>query len=752
MAEHTTITADVALSGLGYYRRLFADYASFSAALDGNPGIADGRYRIDHDEQMQADEGLTFTPPSERVVSGGAVTSSKNLSPMAPARVSGGSSMYVNDLVNLVEVDIREYGGVTISQNPTPPSLSVMEANSAALNAAIRDRIRDGGGDIVIPTGYMHVYGTHEISLSVATPIFGGYSYDAIRVGIRGKRRSAIIQNHPTDALFLFHQLGLGGPDFRGLTIAGRGSLTTGPLFSVYSSSQWSFKRMRIGWHGGHGMLFIENCERGLMQDVSFYQLRQAIRNSGLSAFNENLLQHCRFIGVGQAKDIAGNDAYTKSYSVNAASGGKTIKTSGEYYQEHNAAVELENVSTTEMSCCSFKVTDHLAGIRVNAVEHFAIRHAYFEGYGLGANPAIIAKGKAKAALLTAELSASETVAYGDDDLFWFPLRITDDRQLLRGTVPVGLNKFVLHQVGNPAVYEVVTVESVKGNSIKLSARGLDGTTARAWPAGTRIAQHLGAYNICIVQIDSCNLLSCQITPGTSTLVQSVANGYTAGEIIVGNVYDEFNTRDIVHPNGAAVIEITESRMGPHEATNSGKIQAWYGAKLIFGAMSILEGKRITDYVVGADADVNSPMFTVWDAKSQDEVFIARNSNNLPSGLRRQASVNLGGSGETNFLSGERGIALAKESAIGTFFASIEDKTEEAFKIWHTLSGALAYDIALRKQSIKVGGSAIYFGAGSPEGAKTAAVGSIYFRTDGGALTALYVKETGAGNTGWVAK
>lgn len=44
------------------------------------------------------------------------------------------------------------------------------------------------------------------------------------------------------------------------------------------------------------------------------------------------------------------------------------------------------------------------------------------------------------------------------------------------------------------------------------------------------------------------------------------------------------------------------------------------------------------------------------------------------------------------------------------------------------------------------------FGTGSPEGAVTAPVGSIYSRTDGGAATSFYVKESGAGNTGWVAK
>lgn len=43
-------------------------------------------------------------------------------------------------------------------------------------------------------------------------------------------------------------------------------------------------------------------------------------------------------------------------------------------------------------------------------------------------------------------------------------------------------------------------------------------------------------------------------------------------------------------------------------------------------------------------------------------------------------------------------------------------------------------------------------GAGSPEAAVTAPVGSLFIRTDGGASTTLYVKESGSGNTGWVAK
>lgn len=44
------------------------------------------------------------------------------------------------------------------------------------------------------------------------------------------------------------------------------------------------------------------------------------------------------------------------------------------------------------------------------------------------------------------------------------------------------------------------------------------------------------------------------------------------------------------------------------------------------------------------------------------------------------------------------------------------------------------------------------YGAGSPEGVVVANIGQLYTRTDGSTSTTLYIKESGTGNTGWVAK
>ena len=50
------------------------------------------------------------------------------------------------------------------------------------------------------------------------------------------------------------------------------------------------------------------------------------------------------------------------------------------------------------------------------------------------------------------------------------------------------------------------------------------------------------------------------------------------------------------------------------------------------------------------------------------------------------------------------------------------------------------------------GGVTLNTGSGSPEGVLTANTGSLYLNTSGGGSTTLYIKESGSGNTGWVAK
>lgn len=67
-------------------------------------------------------------------------------------------------------------------------------------------------------------------------------------------------------------------------------------------------------------------------------------------------------------------------------------------------------------------------------------------------------------------------------------------------------------------------------------------------------------------------------------------------------------------------------------------------------------------------------------------------------------------------------------------------------------SGNVAYVLQTTLASLLATAANILSGSGSPEGSVTATVGKLYLRTNGGANTTLYVKESGTGNTGWVAK
>jgi len=101
------------------------------------------------------------------------------------------------------------------------------------------------------------------------------------------------------------------------------------------------------------------------------------------------------------------------------------------------------------------------------------------------------------------------------------------------------------------------------------------------------------------------------------------------------------------------------------------------------------------------------------------------------------------------------GIGLTLGVTAGILYPLPESSRVKSlwFKALLSVSGGLsAFVYALSNGAIGVGGVLIRSGAGSPEGALTANIGSLYLRTDGDAGTTLYIKESGTGSTGWVVK
>lgn len=105
------------------------------------------------------------------------------------------------------------------------------------------------------------------------------------------------------------------------------------------------------------------------------------------------------------------------------------------------------------------------------------------------------------------------------------------------------------------------------------------------------------------------------------------------------------------------------------------------------------------------------------------------------------------------------GYTLAGHNAVRVGFSDSFATSAHAFlnfgfsRVLFRNSGNTAY-VPVQAESVYLasGNITISTGTGTPESSVTAPVGSLYLRTDGGASTTLYVKESGAGDTGWVAK
>jgi hypothetical protein len=98
---------------------------------------------------------------------------------------------------------------------------------------------------------------------------------------------------------------------------------------------------------------------------------------------------------------------------------------------------------------------------------------------------------------------------------------------------------------------------------------------------------------------------------------------------------------------------------------------------------------------------------------------------------------------------GSVGLHVLRASSAGI---KLEATGQQKLGIYSNNLGLEILDETNSKDFLLVKAARILEGTGSPEGVVTAAIGSMYRRTDGGAGTSLYIKESGTGNTGWVGK
>lgn len=111
--------------------------------------------------------------------------------------------------------------------------------------------------------------------------------------------------------------------------------------------------------------------------------------------------------------------------------------------------------------------------------------------------------------------------------------------------------------------------------------------------------------------------------------------------------------------------------------------------------------------------------------------------------------------------------AGAKTSTLATLYTTLTGSTEAANPQTLDSSGKFTAPVYIDQDVIMtvtglgntpdhdtgvIPAPLVLSGSGTPEASVTASPGALYVDTDGGASTTLYVKESGTGSTGWVAK
>ena len=229
-------------------------------------------------------------------------------------------------------------------------------------------------------------------------------------------------------------------------------------------------------------------------------------------------------------------------------------------------------------------------------------------------------------------------------------------------------------------------------------------------------------------------------------------NGANAQTLRVYNTYtDASNYERAVAGWSSGVFYLSTDSAG----TGSGRSLALNGTTLDFRT----GGTGVTGGGMRWQVNGNGHLVTGADNAYDIGASGATRPRNVYVGTNIFAGNNVDATNFT-FSAGARGYINSPSNGVfgfynasGTDFDRLQfGGTSASFVAWKRVLAT--FQARLADDSAFAGVQSLYirFGSGSPEGAVTAPVGAIYSRTDGGAGTSFYVKESGTGNTGWVAK
>lgn len=151
--------------------------------------------------------------------------------------------------------------------------------------------------------------------------------------------------------------------------------------------------------------------------------------------------------------------------------------------------------------------------------------------------------------------------------------------------------------------------------------------------------------------------------------------------------------------------------------------------------MSTTDGSHVASVIGGDGTSAGGPSLNLFPATSPSNPGSARITTSGIGDLRLMTD------GNTKF---------AVNTTENVSYQPLRPLNTNAFTLG--ASSRVWSDVFSNQYTVGTGTVRILSGSGTPEGVVTAVVGSTFQRSDGGASTTLYVKQSGTGNTGWVAK
>lgn len=284
---------------------------------------------------------------------------------------------------------------------------------------------------------------------------------------------------------------------------------------------------------------------------------------------------------------------------------------------------------------------------------------------------------------------------------------------------------------------------TILGGNFDLASLGITSATAdcaaiRVVPAGQTYINIVGPQVMIaseVVDNGTTRYNGIYINGSSDYVTVSGANISTNGTITHGSPMRCSGTvRGIYH----AVEE------GFPDASSTSQMQTLYSQFRTGGAFF---GRRSVDTTNGYEEIYNSGAMAAFDSLWERRFIAKDDAANEHTYIRERQLVQdaTNGSEDAQYILGIS-VAGTVQDHINAWGQAVSFGGATAGNT-HTFPGA-----ANAKRYYYDGGVFDGYGAGTPEGAIAAPVGSTWRRTNGGAGTSFYVKESGTGSTGWVAK